>query len=235
MCRSVEDAALLYEIFMGHVNPAPVTPVAHPLRLGVPRPYFFAAVDPEVAAAFDTACHRLGTSGATIVDVAIPHAAEVPAVYQHIVLPEGAAYHARTLDKRPGDYTTNVRLRLEMGRYIVAEDYVRALRARRVLTAEVDAVLQDRDALILPTVPVVATKLGVDSVRVGSATDTVRNATLRCTQLFNITGHPAITIPCGASAAGLPVGLQIVGQRGDTRGLLRVARAVERAIGPVGA
>ena len=95
--------------------------------------------------------------------------------------------------------------------------------------------LRDHDALILPTVPIVAPKLGVESVRVGSSTDTVRNATLKCTQLFNITGHPAITIPCGANGTGLPVGLQIVGARGNTRALLQVARAVEQTLAAVGA
>jgi aspartyl-tRNA(Asn)/glutamyl-tRNA(Gln) amidotransferase subunit A len=235
MCRSVEDAALLYDVLLGSPHPAPLTPAAHPLRLAVPRPYFLAALDPDVAAAFDRVCDVLRAAQTTVVDVAIPHAGEVPAVYQHIVLPEGAAYHARTLDKRPGDYTTNVRLRLEMGRYIVAEDYVRALRARRLLGAEVDAALNGHDALILPTVPIVAPKLGIESVRVGSTTDTVRNATLKCTQLFNITGHPAITLPCGRNAAGLPVGLQIVGARGRTRTLLQVARAVEQTLAAAGA
>ena len=235
MCRSVDDAALLYQVLLGTANPAPLGPVGHALRLAVPRPYFLAALDADVASVFERACDALRAAQATVADVAIPHASEVPAVYTHIVLPEGAAYHARTLDKRPGDYTTNVRLRLEMGRYIVAEDYVRALKARRILAAEVDAALRDHDALILPTVPIVAPKLGVESVRVGSSTDTVRNATLKCTQLFNITGHPAITIPCGANGTGLPVGLQIVGARGNTRALLQVARAVEQTLAAVGA
>ena len=86
-----------------------------------------------------------------------------------------------------------------MGRYILAEDYVRALRGRDVLTREVDAALDGRDGLLLPSLPVPATKLGAATVSVGGTEEPVRNITLRLTQLFNITGHPAITLPCGTT------------------------------------
>ena len=82
------------------------------------------------------------------------------AIYLHICLPEAAAYHAETLERCPERYTPNVRLRLEMGRYILAEDYVRALAARLVLQREVEAALTDVDALVLPTLAIVAPTLG---------------------------------------------------------------------------
>jgi aspartyl-tRNA(Asn)/glutamyl-tRNA(Gln) amidotransferase subunit A len=119
-----------------------------------------------------------------------------------------------------------------MGRYILAEDYVRALNGRGVLRAEVNAALHGRDALLLPSVPVPATRLGVTKVRVGTNEEPVRNITLRLTQLFNITGHPAITVPCGRTAEGLPIGAQLVGPDGDTRTLLAVAAALEPYFGP---
>jgi len=153
-------------------------------------------------------------------------------VYLHIALAEAAAYHAKALESRGDDYTPNVRLRLEMGRYILAEDYVRALNGRDVLRAEVNAAIQGRDALLLPSVPVPATRLGVTKVKVGANEEPVRNITLRLTQLFNITGHPAITLPCGKTAEGLPIGAQLVGPDGDTRALLGVAAALEPYFGP---
>ena len=97
----------------------------------------------------------------TLEDVDIPHAGDIAPIYLHIVLSEAAAYHAKTLDSRADDYTPNVRMRLEMGRYILAEDYVRALRGRDVLTREVDAALDGRDGLLLPSLPIPAPKLGV--------------------------------------------------------------------------
>jgi aspartyl-tRNA(Asn)/glutamyl-tRNA(Gln) amidotransferase subunit A len=121
----------------------------------------------------------------------------------------------------------NVRLRLESGRQILAEDYLRALRGQEVLRKEVDAALVGLDGLVLPALPIPAFPIGVDTVMLDGTTEPIRAVTLRLTQLFNLTGHPAITLPCGRTPRGLPVGLQIVGHRGRTADLLDVARRVE--------
>jgi aspartyl-tRNA(Asn)/glutamyl-tRNA(Gln) amidotransferase subunit A len=201
------------------------------MRFGIPRAYFLDLLDAQVAARFDEACERLRTAGAILDDVMIRHTKEIGTIYVHIALPEAAAYHAATLDSRPQDYTENVRLRLEMGRYILAEDYVRAQRGRHALTREVREALGGRDGLLLPSMPVPATRLGVPTVSIGGTEETVRNITLRLTQLFNITGHPAISLPCGRTDEGLPVGLQIVGTRNRTPELLQVAASLERTLG----
>jgi Asp-tRNA(Asn)/Glu-tRNA(Gln) amidotransferase A subunit family amidase len=142
-------------------------------------------------------------------------------------LSDGAEYHARTLTTQPGDYTPNVRFRLEMGRYVMAEDYVRALRLRARLARAVDAALAEVDVLALPSLAIPAPPIGAATVSVKGGTDAVRALMLRCTQLFNVTGHPAISIPCGTTRAGLPVGLQLVGRKGGTARLLQHALGVE--------
>jgi len=242
LCRSVEDAGILYDALRGverprgtSRDPGPDGPPPHDVRgvrLGVLRGYFVALLDPQVASAFDAACARLADAGAVLDEVEIPHAADIAPIYLHIVLSEAAAFHAKTLDSRADDYTPNVRIRLEMGRYILAQDYVRALRGREVLIAEVEEALRGRNGLLLPSLAVPATKLGAASVKVGSVEEPVRNITLRLTQLFNITGHPAITVPCGATIEGLPIGAQLVGARNATGGLLRLAAAAEPYLGP---
>jgi aspartyl-tRNA(Asn)/glutamyl-tRNA(Gln) amidotransferase subunit A len=232
ICLSVEDAALLYGVLRGIPNPVVPTPRdVSGLRFGIPRPYFFDLMDPQVLARFDEACERLKSAGAILEDVAIAHTKEIAAIYVHIALPEAAAYHAATLESRPQDYTENVRLRLEMGRYILAEDYVRAQRGRQQLTREVREALGGRDGLLLPSMPVPATRLGAPTVSIGGTDEPVRNITLRLTQLFNITGHPAISLPCGKTDDGLPVGIQIVGTRHRTPELLDVAASVEGVLG----
>jgi aspartyl-tRNA(Asn)/glutamyl-tRNA(Gln) amidotransferase subunit A len=118
-----------------------------------------------------------------------------------------------------------------MGRYVLAEDYVRAMSGREVLRREVDGALTGHDALMLPTLPIPAPLLGADSVIVDGAAHPVRGLTLRLTPLFNITGHPAISIPCGATSEGLPCGLQLVGRRLQTEALLAVALACEACLG----
>ena len=233
LCRSAEDAAILYDALRGALAAdAPTARDPRELRLGIPRDYFLALLDSQVAASFESACQRLRSAGATIEQVAIPHANDIAPIYLHIVLAEAAAYHARTLESRPDDYMPNVRLRLEMGRYILAEDYVRALRGRDVLRDEVDAALDRFDALLLPTLAIPAPKLGATSVKVGGSEEPVRNITLRLTQLFNVSGHPAITVPCGHTFDRLPVGAQLVGHYGRTRELLQLARSVEPYLTP---
>ena len=232
MCLSVEDTALLYGVLRGISNPEPLASRdVRGMRFGIPRAYFLDLLDAQVAARFDEACERLRTAGAILDDVMIRHTKEIGTIYVHIALAEAAAYHAATLDSRPQDYTENVRLRLEMGRYILAEDYVRAQRGRHALTREVREALGGRDGLLLPSMPVPATRLGVPTLSIGGTEETVRNITLRLTQLFNITGHPAISLPCGRTDEGLPVGLQIVGTRNRTPELLQVAASLERTLG----
>jgi aspartyl-tRNA(Asn)/glutamyl-tRNA(Gln) amidotransferase subunit A len=231
LCRTVEDARLMYDALRGvseDVGPRE----ARGLKLGVLRGYFGALLDPQVASTFEAACVRLADAGAQLDDVEIAHAGDIAPIYLHIVLAEAAAYHAKTLENRADDYTPNVRIRIEMGRYVLAEDYVRALRGRDVLIQEVDAALDGRDALLLPALAVPATRLGAATVRIGAVEEPVRNIMLRLTQLFNVTGHPAITVPCGKTSEGMPVGAQLAGRRHGTGVLLQHAAVVERYVGP---
>ena len=232
LCRSVEDAAIVHDALCGRATSNGSPRNVNGLRIGVLRGYFTTLLDPQVAAAFETTCNALTAAGAELEEVQIPHAGDIAPIYLHIVLSEAAALHAKTLDSHAEDYNANVRLRLEMGRYILAEDYVRALRGREVLMDEVDATLARRDALLLPTLAVPAIRLGALTVKIGSIEEPVRNITLRLTQLFNITGHPAVTIPCGATTDGLPIGAQLAGGRNRTGDLLAVAAAVESLLRP---
>jgi len=230
ICRSVEDAAIIYDTLRGGRAGTDPTRDSRPLRLAIPRHYFLATLDAQVAAGFEAACERLRESGTTLTEVSVPHAGDVAAIYLHIVLSEAAAYHATTLERRPEDYTPNVRMRLEMGRYILGEDYARALRGREVIRREVQAALTGVDGLFLPALAIPAPKIGIPTVRIGGAEEPVRNIMLRCSQAFNVSGHPAVALPCGFTTEGLPIGAQVVGAYGDTTGLLHVAGAVEAAL-----
>jgi aspartyl-tRNA(Asn)/glutamyl-tRNA(Gln) amidotransferase subunit A len=160
-------------------------------------------------------------------NVEIEHAAWTPHVYLHIVLPEAACYHASSLERHPSSYSPGVRIRLEMGGYVLAEDYVRAMRLRDVLTACVDSALHRCDVLLLPALAMAAPPLGATTVSFADRNEPVRAVMLRLTQLFNITGHPAIAVPAGRGADGLPRAVQLVGRRGEVARLLRVAARLE--------
>ena len=152
------------------------------------------------------------------------------AIYLHLVFGDAAEYHARTLISRPQDYTAPVRLRLEMARYVLAEDYIRALRGKAVIAAEVDRALDGVDALVLPSLSIPAPPFGAQSMPVKGGSDPVRTAMLRCSQPFNLSGHPAISIPCGKTRDGMPIGLQLVGHKGRTPALVQAALAAEAVI-----
>jgi aspartyl-tRNA(Asn)/glutamyl-tRNA(Gln) amidotransferase subunit A len=230
LCRSVSDARLVFTALRGAASAQSEARSTRGLRIGVLRDYFTSVLDPQVGHAFEQTCATLTDQGALLENVTVAHTGDISPVYTHIALAEAAAYHAITLENRADDYTPNVRARLEMGRYILAEDYVRALRGRDVLTREVDAALAGRDALLLPSMPVPATRLGAAMVKIGGSEEPVRNITLRLTQLFNITGHPAITLPCGKTTDGLPIGAQLVGHARGSDALLDVAAAIEASL-----
>lgn len=232
LTHTVEDAALLFDVMRGTTAPEGSEP-ARPagLRLGIPRAYFLEVLQDTVRARFDEVVARLQALGSRIEDVWIPHAADAGPVYFHIQAPEASTYHAEALDRAADAYTPGVRIRLEAGRYLLAEDYVRARRGRAVLRREVDAALEACDALLLPTVPILAPPLGAATVPVGGRDEPVRGVMLRLTQLFNVTGHPAISLPVEPDEGELPCGVQLVGRRNATHRLLDVARTCEAALG----
>ena len=236
LARTVADAWLLFHVMTGIPNP-PLLPVRRPapsLRIGLLRPYFMDVLSDDVREQFELELERLAMAGVTVVERAVPHASDIAAVYLHLQLPEASAYHAPVLQTRPEDYTPPVRLRLEMGRYVLAEDYSRAQVGAEVLRREVDAALDGLDGLVLPTVPITAQPIGSTGLTIGDRSYPVRALMLRLTQLFDITGHPAISVPCGRSRDNLPVGLQLVGRHGRTEDLLTLAATCEDVIGQRG-
>lgn len=227
MTRSVEDARIMFDALRG-APPRTTPPKAGPLLFGVPTGYLLERLDPEVRAALDRVRRTLQSSHHRVIDVDIELCRSTPDVYLHIVLPEAAWYHAPLLESHASAYSPMVRLRLEMGRYVLAEDYLRAMDLRARLTRAVDRALTAVDALLLPCLPIPAPPLGAQSVDIDGRREPVRAAMLRLTQLFNLTEHPAIALPAGSTPAGLPLGMQLVGRRNETDQLLSVAAAVER-------
>ena len=225
MTRTVADARLMFEALVG--TPVPVTTGTRAFSFGIPSGYLMARLDPEVRTALASARAALEAQGHRVQDVTIDRSEITPDVYLHIVLPEASAYHAPLLERYSERYSPGVRLRLEMGRYVLAEDYVRAMTLRAELAAAVDRALARCDALLLPTLPVPAPLLGASTVDLEGAPEPTRAAMLRLTQLFNLTGHPAVSIPSGRTRTGLPIGMQLVGARHETAMLLDIAERVE--------
>jgi len=160
---------------------------------------------------------------AGVSEVSLPLIAEAPAAVSAIMLPEALAYHKRWLAERPQDYGEDVRARLEMGLLYPAVSYVQAQRFRSLIVEEWRQKVFGRvDLLAVPTTPVPAPSL--------EANDLQTTLTLtRFTGPFNLTGLPAISIPCGFTKGGLPIGLQLVGRWWDEATVLRAAHAYQQA------
>lgn len=256
LARTLTDAWLLYDVMAGRdapFNPSagaagtgaargsarsdgdlastmPSMAVAKPRRAAIPSGYFIDRLQPDVRRGFDEAVAWLRGAGVQIEHVELPHADMIAPIYLHICLAEAAAFHARTLEAMPDAYTAPVRMRFEAGRFVLAEDYLRALAGRDRLRAGVTAALTAHQLLLLPTLPIVAPPIGAATVPMGDAEEPVRAAMLRLTQPFNLTGHPALTLPVRPASGGLAVGLQLVGS--DTRRLLAAAAWCERQLQP---
>ncbi|HUE85268.1 MAG TPA: amidase [Vicinamibacterales bacterium] len=232
LARCVDDAELMYHVLRGDV-PRDLHDHRESLvgiRLAALDGYFMDRLSADVESRVEATYAVLRDGGVKLSSASLAHCSDIAPIYLHLVLADAAAYHATALAERPHAYTPSVRIRLEMGRHVLGEDYVRALRGREIIREEVERALTDVDALVLPALSIEAPPIGAASVPVKGGQEPVRNAMLRCTQPFNLSGHPAISVPCGTTAAGLPVGLQIVGHAGRTIELLSVARAIERTV-----
>jgi aspartyl-tRNA(Asn)/glutamyl-tRNA(Gln) amidotransferase subunit A len=227
--RSVQDAASLWAVLAGREFRRIESPSPSAVTLGALGGYFMALLEGDVRFAFESAMARLRASGIRVEPRTVEGTEAIIDSYINISLAEAAHWHAATLDARAADYQPPVRERLERGRTISAVSYLRARDVREVLTRAVDSALERCSALVLPTLPIVAPVLGAAEVTMDSGqTLLVRAAMLRLTQLFNMTGHPAISLPIPTT--GLPVGLQLVGRRDQTEELLAVAMTCERAL-----
>jgi aspartyl-tRNA(Asn)/glutamyl-tRNA(Gln) amidotransferase subunit A len=238
MTRTVRDNAILLNAMAGH-DPGDPGSAAHApedytrllnrgvrgLRIGFVRHFHERDVpaSPEVTAALDAAAALLAAEGATILDVTLPPLGEFAAVNRAIMLPEATAIHEPWLRERPGDYAAVTRRRLLPGLFISGTDYVQAQRRRRQLTDAVQAVFADVDLLLC------ASSMDPASL-IDDEPEVERTYPRQARTPFNVTGHPATSVMCGLSpAAGLPLGMQIVGPSFSEAQIFQAAAAYERA------
>ena len=242
LTRTVEDAALTLNVLAGHDPRDPASanrPVpdytealdgkVKGLRLGMPKEYIWDAVDPEVESAVKKAIARLEELGATVQEVSIPHLRVVPFILGILIAADAAAFHADLVRDRGAEYDPVIRLRLETGLFMTSADYLKAQRARSLVNREFRQALSQVDLLVTPTIPITAPKYGEVNVTLGATSRPVRDAITRFTRLFNISGFPTISVPCGFSSEGLPIGLQLAGRPFDDATVLKAAHAYEQA------
>ncbi len=241
MARTVEDCAAAMQALAGYDprdpgsanEPVPdymdaLSEDLSGLKIGVPREYFEVPVDAEVEKLVRAALKTLEELGAEVVEVVWPMYHRSADISKIILYAEAAAYHKELLLRRGEEYDPSVRWRFESGLFIGGPDYLTALRHRREYTESARELFEQVDLLAGPMEPVVAPPIVADSIMVNGEPVGVIPALTQYTRPFNLTGYPALTVPCGFSE-GLPVGLQLAARPFEEATALRAGYAYQQA------
>ncbi len=235
MARTVADAALMLQAMAG---PDPRDPSAAPqgvpdyraalredlkgIRLGVPRDFYFDDADSEVVTAVRTAVTAMQALGATVQEVDLPHSRFGPSASWAIAYTESFAYHRDNFFARSREYTHAFLHKITAAACLTAEERVTAQRVREVITAEFLAALAGVDAIVTPT-----TSFPAHRIDGASPQHDMRSLA----RPVSLTGLPALSVPCGFTRAGLPVGLHLVGRAWEESAILRIGHAYEQNAG----
>lgn len=245
MARTVGDVALLLQVLAGHDvrDPGsfdePVPDYGAALgrdvagqTLGAPTNYFFDHIEPEVDAAFRAAVRTLEAAGATVSEVELPLTETYLPVEYAIFVAEASTYHQDTLREKADLYEPDVRALLEVGEVLYATDYIRALRVRELIKQGWRELCESAGltAVLAPTLGAVAVRTDDPVVRWPDGTEEPAiDAYVTTSAPGNLTGLPALSVPCGFDAQGLPIGMQIIGRPFDEPSVLQVGWAFEAA------
>ncbi|MCS7206718.1 MAG: aspartyl/glutamyl-tRNA amidotransferase subunit A [Dehalococcoidia bacterium] len=242
LARTVEDAAIALQVIAGHDPKDPATaPVRVPhylraldgkvkgIRVGVPKQVYFEEADGEVIQAVREGLEVLAELGCRVEEVSLPHLRDAAHAGAIISWTEAAAVHARWFPARRADYGPDCTERITQGMLTTAVQYVQAQQARRLLIQEMQQVLEQVDVLVGPTCPYPAPRQEQERVVVQGKEVRIVDTVGSLTRPANITGQPAVSVPCGFSRNGLPIGMQILGRWWDEATILKVAHAYQQA------
>lgn len=239
--RTIADSADFLETISGH-DPRDPASVNLPfetysdapgldisgVRVGIPTDFFFDRCDPQILDALEGVKAHLVHRGAELVPVALPDMEQTRTVSLTVQMPEALSAHSAYLETRGDLYSADFRAGLAVGQCILAEHYVKAKRFIETYRQQTSALFDQVDVILTPATPEIAQKVGTVNIRRDGIDEAIGNAITRYTSFFNMTGHPALTMPCGMHSEGLPIGLQLVGRYFDEKTLFRVAFDIER-------
>jgi aspartyl-tRNA(Asn)/glutamyl-tRNA(Gln) amidotransferase subunit A len=244
MTRTAADAAVVLEAIAGPDGKDPSAVLARlpsartarrkslkGLRVGVPTNYYFDVIDPEVEALVRAAIDALRRLGARVVPVAVPDVEHCLDACVVVAWSECTNFHRRWLVERPQDYGADTLEYLTGALAYRGTDYVQAQRVRARIRHSLRGVFEKVDVLVSPTGVLTASRIGQTDFKLGRRSVPVLSVMARITCIANLTGEPAVSVPCGFTKAGMPAGLQIQGPKMSDMTVLAVAHAYEQATG----
>ncbi|CAA0128682.1 Glutamyl-tRNA(Gln) amidotransferase subunit A [Starkeya nomas] len=200
------------------------------VRIAVIRNHFFDAVDEDVSAAVEDAIGFFAARGCMVRDVSVPTLQYGLGAIFAIELASSTAYHDRSIAAgHVAGFADDVRDLVEMGRFVTGPDYLKAEQARMLMMNEMAQVLKEADVIVVPSSPLTAWRIDEATVDIAGQQESVLAASWRLTYPFNLTGLPAIALPCGFDRRGLPISLQIAARPFAEDLLLQVAHHYEQA------
>ncbi len=242
LTRSVRDAATMLQAIAGTDANDPKTAAArvedygaglagdiNGLRIGVPSNFFFDDLHPDIESCVRDAIEVFTGLGAVVREVPVPFAADAVKSWTTMALAEAYAVHEDHVRDHPGEMGPEVEARLLLGRDITAQDYLKARDHQDEVRNLMAGLLTEVDALVMPTSPIPAVSIETGTVESRGREVDGAAELARLTRLAVFTGQPAISVPCGFTASGLPVGLQLAGKWHEDAELLKIADAYERA------
>lgn len=233
IAASVADAALAFSVLAGLPPRTARRAPLHGVRIGVPRRYFFDPLADDVARAVEAALERMRADGARLVEVEIPGLEQCAGMQFVTLCSEATDLHWQRIVEHPETLGADVRVRLEVGQFMPATWYVRAQRGRAELARAFDQAMLDLDVLVTPTLRVEPPRVGAAVAMIAGNEVPLHTAVTALTMPFNLTGMPALTLPCGEGDNAVPIGVQIVGRRGDDWRVLDVGARLEDLLNPV--
>ena len=198
------------------------------MKIGAPTDFFYDVIDPEVAEAICDATGVLERLGATVDKIPLPALNQALGISGTLLVTEAAETLFEHLRDSPEDIGEDVRARLYLGAMTPAADYIRAQRARRAYNEQIADAMREYDLLVAPAVATGAPRADQETVEIAGKTENALSLMSRLTRPFNLTGQPAISVPCGFTSEGLPIGMQLAGRNWDEATVLRAAYAYER-------
>ncbi|MDP8926300.1 MAG: amidase [Actinomycetota bacterium] len=243
LTRTIEDNALLLRVLAGH-DPKdsysanrPSEDFARTLRhgirdgvIGVPASFYFEHVEDEVEHRVRESIEVFRSLGAKVREVELPKLSETLKAQRFTLATEAYAVHEERLKSEPEKFGDEVRERLRDGENLKAHRYATAQQVtKRRSSEEFEHALREADVLLTPTVSIAATEIGQRKVNIGGYEEYVFSALTRLTGPTNLNGLPSLSVPCGLTRSGLPVGLQLIGRPFDEATLYRYGHACEAA------
>ena len=226
LTRSTADAAILFKALLPTARDITNTDLQGQV-IGIPREFFFARCDSEILDSIDALMDFLRSAGAELKPINMPSMEHTRSVSLTVQMPEALSFHNRYLEQRGHLYSQDFRAGLALGQCLLAEQYIRAKRFIECYRRDMDAVFAEVDTILTPATPVIAPPIGAVEVSVDGNSEPAGNAITRYTSFFNMTGHPAITLPCGMHSAGLPISAQLIGKHYADEQLLALASRIE--------